>query len=73
MKNKDFDRLFRFRTHAFLDEYLTSQCSRSLHTVKACRDTFTVFRQLFSMYTKLQMFRRLYIFHSKAYTYPDMI
>lgn len=45
MKNKDFDKLFFSRTREFLDEYLTSQCSRSPHTVKAYRDALTVFRR----------------------------
>ena len=45
MKHKDFDRLFFSKTREFLDSYLTSQCSRSPHTVKAYRDALTVFRR----------------------------
>ncbi len=45
MKSKDFDKLFFSRTRDFLDGYLTSQCSRSPHTVKAYRDALTVFRR----------------------------
>ncbi|MCR5747743.1 MAG: site-specific integrase [Lachnospiraceae bacterium] len=45
MKSKDFDRLFFSKTREFLDSYLTSQCSRSPHTVKAYRDALTVFRR----------------------------
>lgn len=45
MKAKSFDELFFSRTHEFLDGYLTSQCSRSPHTVKAYRDALTVFRR----------------------------
>lgn len=45
MKNKDFDKLFFSKTREFLDEYLTSQCSRSPHTIKAYRDALTVFRR----------------------------
>lgn len=57
MKNKDFDRLFFSRTREFLDEYLTSQCSRSLHTVKAYRDALTVFRRyIVSMGLSLKSF-----------------
>lgn len=45
MKNKDFDKLFFSKTREFLDSYLTSQCSRSPHTIKAYRDALTVFRR----------------------------
>lgn len=45
MKNKSFDCLFFSRTREFLDGYLTSQCARSPHTVKAYRDALTVFRK----------------------------
>jgi len=45
MKNKDFDKLFFSKTREFLDGYLTSQCSRSPHTVKAYRDALTIFRR----------------------------
>ncbi|MCR5746283.1 MAG: site-specific integrase [Lachnospiraceae bacterium] len=45
MKSNDFDRLFFSKTRDFLDGYLTSQCSRSPHTVKAYRDALTVFRR----------------------------
>ena len=45
MKGKDFDKLFFSRTREFLDGYLTSQCSRSPHTIKAYRDALTVFRR----------------------------
>jgi len=50
MKNKDFEKLFFSKTRDFLDEYLTKQCSRSLHTVKAYRDALTVFRKYVSMH-----------------------
>lgn len=49
MKNKDFEKLFFSKTRDFLDEYLTKQCSRSPHTVKAYRDALTVFRKYVSM------------------------
>ena len=49
MKNKDFEKLFFSKTRDFLDEYLTKQCSRSPHTVKAYRDALTVFRKYISM------------------------
>jgi hypothetical protein len=45
MKTKSFNELFFSRTHEFLDGYLPSQCSRSPHTVKAYRDSLTVFRR----------------------------
>ena len=45
MKDKSFDELFFSKTHEFLDRYLTSQCSRSPHTVKAYHDALTVFRR----------------------------
>ena len=49
MKNKDFEKLFFSKTRDFLDEYLTKQCSRSPHTVKAYRDALTVFRKYVSV------------------------
>ena len=48
MKNKDFEKLFFSKTRDFLDEYLTKQCSRSPHTVKAYRDALTIFRKYVS-------------------------
>ena len=45
MKVKNFNELFFSRTHDFLDVYLTSQCSRSPHTIKAYRDALTVLRR----------------------------
>ncbi|MCR4749558.1 MAG: site-specific integrase [Lachnospiraceae bacterium] len=45
MKVKNFKYLFFSRTHDFLDIYLTSQCSRSPHTIKAYRDALTVLRR----------------------------
>lgn len=45
MKGKDFEKLFFSKTREFLDAYLTSQCSRSLHTVKSYRDALTIFRR----------------------------
>jgi len=45
MKAKSFNELFFSKTREFLDGYLTSQCSRSPHTVKAYRDSLTVFRR----------------------------
>lgn len=45
MKTKSFNELFFSRTHDFLDIYLTSQCSRSPHTIKAYKDALTVFRR----------------------------
>lgn len=45
MKTKDFDKLFFSKTREFLDEFLLVQCSRSLHTIKAYRDSLTVFRR----------------------------
>lgn len=49
MKDKGFETLFFSKTRDFLDEYLTKQCSRSPHTVKAYRDALTVFRKYVSM------------------------
>ena len=48
MKAKSFNELFFSRTHEFLNGYLASQCSRSPHTVKAYRDSLTVFRRYVS-------------------------
>lgn len=45
MKNKDYNNLFFSKTRDFLDVYLTVQCSRSSHTIKAYRDALTVFRR----------------------------
>jgi len=45
MKAKRFNELFFSRTREFLDEYLTSQCSRSTHTIKAYRDALTILRR----------------------------
>ncbi len=45
MKAKSLNELFFSKTREFLDGYLTSQCSRSPHTVKAYRDSLTVFRR----------------------------
>ena len=45
MKSKDFDKLFFSKTREFLDEYLLLQCSRSFHTIKAYRDSLTIFRR----------------------------
>lgn len=45
MKAKSFNELFFSGTREFLDGYLASQCSRSPHTVKAYRDSLTVFRR----------------------------
>lgn len=45
MNKKDFSKLFFSKTREFLDGYLTKQCSRSPHTVKAYRDALTVFRR----------------------------
>lgn len=45
MNKKAFDKLFFSKTRDFLDGYLTTQCSRSPHTVKAYRDALTVFRR----------------------------
>lgn len=45
MKAKSFNELFFSKTRDFLDGYLTAQCSRSPHTIKAYRDALTVFRR----------------------------
>lgn len=44
----DFNSLFFSKTQCFLDSYLTNQCSKSKHTVKAYRDSLTVFRRFIS-------------------------
>ena len=49
MKNKNFEKLFFSKTRDFLDGYLTKQCSRSPHTVKAYRYALTVFRKYVSI------------------------
>ena len=48
MKHKEFDKLFFSKTREFLDLYLSEQCSRSPHTIKAYRDALTIFRRYIS-------------------------
>ena len=45
MKTKSFDELFFSKTREYLDGYLTLQCARSPHTIKAYRDALTIFRR----------------------------
>lgn len=44
MSKKISSGLFFSKTKDFLDTYLSKQCNKSLHTVKAYRDVLTVFR-----------------------------
>lgn len=45
MNKIPLERLFFSKTRDFLDLYLTGQCSKSPHTIKAYRDALTVFRK----------------------------
>jgi integrase/recombinase XerD len=45
MNKTPLEKLFFSKTRDFLDLYLSSQCSKSKHTIKAYRDALTVFRK----------------------------
>ena len=45
MNKNNFDKLFFSKTRDFLDEFLPNQCSRSSCTVKAYRDSLTIFKR----------------------------
>lgn len=48
MNDKKFEDLFFSKTRDYLDQYLTRQCCRSPQTVRAYRDSLTVFRRFIS-------------------------
>lgn len=45
MNKTPLEKLFFSKTRDFLDLYLSAQCSKSKHTIKAYRDALTVFRK----------------------------
>ena len=45
MNKTPLEKLFFSKTRDFLDLYLSAQCSKSKHTIKAYRDALTIFRR----------------------------
>ena len=45
MNKTPLEKLFFSKTRDFLDLYLSTQCSKSKHTIKAYRDALTIFRK----------------------------
>ncbi len=69
MSKKIISKLFFSKTKDFLDTYLSKQCNKSSHTVKAYRDALTIFRHFITDEKK----RSIGTFHFSDCTYDFML